>query len=242
MSHNVSRKTQDPDLRKVRAEKILETAGDLLLRFGYNRITIDDIAKYAGVGKGTIYLHWKTREGLFNTVISREFSEVLDVMLNALRQDPAMVLLHNAVRLEFLTVMRRPILKALFTADLELMGNLVTGGVSHAMNVKFDQMFEKYLELMAEHGLIRKDLAIQELMYAWSATSLGFFLIDPFSTEEFPFDLERKADLLADTIRKMFGVENDHDPAAMASVVPLVVELLTDISEQYHAEVRKAYE
>ena len=43
-------------------------------------------------------------------------------------------------------------------------------------------------------------------------------------------------------IHKVFSVENDHDPAAMASVVPLVVELLTDISEQYHAEVRKAYE
>jgi len=56
------------------------------------------------------------------------------------------------------------------------------------MNVKFDQMFEKYLRLMAEHGLIRKDLAIQELMYAWSAASLGFYLIDPFSTEEFSFD------------------------------------------------------
>lgn len=242
MSPTGSTKTQESDIRKVRAEKILETAGDLLLRFGYNRITIDDIAKYAGVGKGTIYLHWKTREDLFNAVVAREFSEVLDEMFDALGRDPEALLLHNAMRLEFLAVMRRPILRALFTADLDLMGSLAGGGVNHALDIQMDHMFEKYLVLMVENGLVRPDLNAQELRYAWSATTLGFFMVDPFSSEQFPLDLERKADLLADTMRRAFEIENDQTAEIMARILPRVIQLLTDISEQYHAEVRKAYE
>jgi AcrR family transcriptional regulator len=33
--------------------------------YGYKRVTIDDLAAGAGIGKSTIYLHWKTREALF---------------------------------------------------------------------------------------------------------------------------------------------------------------------------------
>ncbi len=48
--------------RQERAERILDAAAALIQRWGYNKTTIDDIAKQAGVAKGTIYLHWKTRD------------------------------------------------------------------------------------------------------------------------------------------------------------------------------------
>ena len=51
--------------REERADRILDAAANLILRWGYKKTTIDDIAKQAGVAKGTIYLHWKTREDLF---------------------------------------------------------------------------------------------------------------------------------------------------------------------------------
>ena len=43
--------------RRVRADRILDTARELLLLWGYRRVTIDELARRAGVGKGTIYLH-----------------------------------------------------------------------------------------------------------------------------------------------------------------------------------------
>jgi len=48
--------------RRERAQRILDAAATLLLRWGFQKTTIDDIARLAGVAKGTIYLHWKTRE------------------------------------------------------------------------------------------------------------------------------------------------------------------------------------
>ncbi|MEP6707325.1 MAG: helix-turn-helix domain-containing protein [Pyrinomonadaceae bacterium] len=41
---------------------ILDAADRLLARYGYRKMTMDDIAQEVGIGKGTIYLHFKSKE------------------------------------------------------------------------------------------------------------------------------------------------------------------------------------
>jgi AcrR family transcriptional regulator len=72
-----SDRLQDPRDRQARAARILEVTAELLLRHGYRRVTIDDIARHADIGKGTIYLHWKTRDDLFRAVFEREVLQAL---------------------------------------------------------------------------------------------------------------------------------------------------------------------
>src|SRR5208282_2407967 len=110
-------RVQDIQSRKARAELILDSASDLLLRWGYKRITMEDVAKQAGIGKGTLYLHWKTREELFYAVVMRAQLGAVDEQLAALHRDPREAQLHRLVKWKFLTTMRRPILKAVFAAD-----------------------------------------------------------------------------------------------------------------------------
>ena len=47
--------------RTVR-DAILDATDDLLTRFGYKRMTIDDLAREVGIGKGTVYLHFRSKE------------------------------------------------------------------------------------------------------------------------------------------------------------------------------------
>jgi hypothetical protein len=37
----------------TRADRILDAAGSLLLRHGYRKVNVEDIARQAGIGKGT---------------------------------------------------------------------------------------------------------------------------------------------------------------------------------------------
>jgi len=60
------------DERKLREERLLDAATTLLVHWGYRKTTIDDVAREAGVGKGTIYLHWKDKNDLFRAAIWRE--------------------------------------------------------------------------------------------------------------------------------------------------------------------------
>jgi AcrR family transcriptional regulator len=52
-------KTGDP---KQLADRILDAADRLLARYGYQKMTIDDLAREVGIGKGTVYLHFRSKE------------------------------------------------------------------------------------------------------------------------------------------------------------------------------------
>lgn len=46
---------------EVRAA-FLDAADHLLARYGYRKMTMEDIAQEVGTGKGTIYLHFESKE------------------------------------------------------------------------------------------------------------------------------------------------------------------------------------
>ena len=89
--------------------RILDAAGELLLTFGYRKVTVDDVARRAGVGKGTVYLHWASKLELFATVLIRDGAEIVVEQLSAFRTDPAEIRLHRTMRGLFLLVMHRPL-------------------------------------------------------------------------------------------------------------------------------------
>jgi len=47
--------------RTVR-DAILDATDELLIKFGYKKMTIDDLAREVGIGKGTVYLHFPSKE------------------------------------------------------------------------------------------------------------------------------------------------------------------------------------
>ena len=44
--------------------RIIEAASDLMLRRGFDRMTVDDVASAAGVGKATVYRRWPSKDDL----------------------------------------------------------------------------------------------------------------------------------------------------------------------------------
>src|SRR5215469_2386920 len=97
----VTERAYDAETRRAREERILDVAADLLQRLGYGRLTMDDVAAQAGIGKGTIYLHWKSREALFQAVLQRELAALLQQLDSAVEQDPHNALPHRLGRVYF---------------------------------------------------------------------------------------------------------------------------------------------
>lgn len=58
-------------------EAILDATEQLLGRFGYRKMTVDDIARAAGVGKGTIYLHFPSKDEVALSTIERIVDRVV---------------------------------------------------------------------------------------------------------------------------------------------------------------------
>jgi AcrR family transcriptional regulator len=234
-------RAQDTRARKIRAGRIMDAAAELLLRLGYKRVTIDDVAAHAGIGKGTIYLHYRTREELFYSVIMREQANATAELIEALRRDPREALLHRLVRMKYLTMMRRPILKALVAADPDILGRLVSSADTADLGRLQGLVSNEYFQLLIDNGLIRPGLSVPELFYAVGAVTLGFFTGDAFleAFGEGPA-LERKADLLESAVERAFSLPASEE--VLKKIAPPVVELYEKTREISEAYLRRAYE
>jgi AcrR family transcriptional regulator len=66
----------------VKRSQILRAATDVFSAREFHTVPVDDVATAAGVGKGTLYLYFPTKEQLFYATII----EALDVLLDALER------------------------------------------------------------------------------------------------------------------------------------------------------------
>jgi AcrR family transcriptional regulator len=63
-------------------DSILDATDRLLARFGYRKMTVEDIAAEAGIGKGTIYLHFTSKE----EVVLSHIDRIVDRLNGQLRE------------------------------------------------------------------------------------------------------------------------------------------------------------
>lgn len=63
---------------------IFDSAIKVFSSYGYDAATVDEVAINAGVAKGTLYYHFKSKEDLFNFIIKEGVNFIKDEVENAL--------------------------------------------------------------------------------------------------------------------------------------------------------------
>jgi AcrR family transcriptional regulator len=70
-----------------REELIVNAALDEFTRNGFAATRMDDIAKKAGVAKGTLYLYFRNKQSLFQAILQRELSPLVEAAAGALQPE-----------------------------------------------------------------------------------------------------------------------------------------------------------
>jgi AcrR family transcriptional regulator len=212
-----------------RAERILDAAAELVLRWGYKRVTIDEVAKLAGIGKGTVYLHFRTREALFIAVLLRDSLDLAGEFVEAIREDPAEMLPHRQVRRAYLGVMRRPLLRAMFSRDAEVLGVLAhEAKVAPLRTAKFG-LTGDFHGLLREYGIMRTDLDLEAQQYAMTAVQSGFYLVDPLTLGLSDLDLTAKAETLSRIIRHAVELPGTPDADVLRALAPKAIAIFEQL-------------
>jgi AcrR family transcriptional regulator len=73
--------------KEVVKDAILDATDRLLARFGYRKMTVEDIAAEAGIGKGTIYLHFNSKEEVVLSHIDRIVERLQERLKEIARSD-----------------------------------------------------------------------------------------------------------------------------------------------------------
>jgi len=197
---------------------MLDAAGELLLAHGYRRVTVDDVARRAGVGKGTVYLHFASKLDLFAGVLLRDSAGITRDLLHALRADPRDAALDATMRTTFLAVQRRPLTRALHTRDVDMLGAIATDTKAGLEVVTDKSAFAaEHFALLHRHGLLAEDPATTpDLAYRFGAACTGFFL-DHLVPAGAGMDATARADALAAVVRAAFTPPGEPDRDALAA-------------------------
>src|SRR5580704_16234461 len=64
-------------------DAILDAMERLLARYGYKKTTVDDLAREAGIGKGTVYLSFPSKEEVALSSIDRVKEKLVEIAHSA---------------------------------------------------------------------------------------------------------------------------------------------------------------
>lgn len=229
------RPRQDPARRRERAHRILDATAELVLRWGYDKTTIDDIARRADVAKGTIYLHWTTRDALFAALLRRERLATLTRVRDGMAADPDAGTLRDLLRRMALELLRRPLMRAALLGDSEVLGKLTRQKRAAELPEPTREAFADYLAELLRHGAVRADLSPVEHVNVLVSVIYGFLMVPGMLPDAYRLPDERLADLLADAGERALGTGReppDRERAAIRAATRTYVDRVTGLAER----------
>src|SRR5262245_21630129 len=161
---------------------MLDSAAELLVRWGYQRVTIDDVARHAGIGKGTVYLHFRSKDALFLTVLMRVHRALSERAAERMETDPREVLPSRMMRHVYEEMTEDPVARSLYLGDVEVLGKLVHEAAESLgeFTARRQEAVVEHIRLLADAGCLRPGLDPESALYTFSAVGMGFVVIDGF--------------------------------------------------------------
>jgi AcrR family transcriptional regulator len=103
-----------------RRERLLESAASLFSRWGFDKTSVDDIAREAGISKGAVYLEFPNKDALFKAVMHWEFARYMQDWLRRFQKDHGDWSFARMIQHSIAAVDSNPFVKALLMRDQRL--------------------------------------------------------------------------------------------------------------------------
>jgi AcrR family transcriptional regulator len=232
-----------PEAPDPRLERVLDSAAELLIRWGYQRVTIDEVARHAGIGKGTVYLHFRSKDALFLTVLLRVQRRMTGRMADRMAADAREVLPSRTMRMLYEELSADPVARSFYLGDVEVLGRLVheASGTIGELSKLREAAVAHHMSLLWEAGCLRPGLDPDSALYAFAAVAAGFLLVDGFGYARLLPDTAARTELLEQSIAATVEAP-DPPEAELRRVAPEIAEryrsLLVHIDNEWRSRVR----
>lgn len=177
-------------------KRITDATIRLVLRQGYDKTTIQDIAREAGLARGTIYTKWPTKADLFASILWSESMAYMDAWYAFVEHDPAGGSLRGIYRNALLALRQNPFILALYTQNRLVLGSFVHEESFTEAMTGMVLWNVRWLGLLQEHELIRPDIDVEATAWIEVIFRQGLLSI--------PLDLEAHPHLDYETILDLF--------------------------------------
>ena len=106
----------------TRRERVLDVMADLVIRQGYDKTSIREIAEEAGLGRGLIYVLFRNKDDILDALIRRELLAYITAWMEQIEADPHGGTIGGIYRAILVAIRQRPFMAALMRRDRRLWG------------------------------------------------------------------------------------------------------------------------
>jgi len=110
-----------PATMKTKEKDILSTAAMLFKRYGFKKVSVEEICRYAGVSKATFYKYYEGKEGVIRRFLEIMFEDMIKRSYDMLHSDLDLKDKFDKViimKLEFIDELGEEVVKALYDYPL----------------------------------------------------------------------------------------------------------------------------
>lgn len=161
-----------------RERRILDAAANLFTHYGYDKTTVSDIAQEAGVSKGAIYLHFESKDDLFEALLMREIQKYTENLLALIEADPHGGTMAGVYKNTLYALNQSPFMSVIFKQDKHVLGNYVRKPGSLFQDRKNQSMRHEFLKMMQDAGAVRQDIDPQVTAHIMNMLAYGLVSMD----------------------------------------------------------------
>jgi AcrR family transcriptional regulator len=224
-----------PD-KNERQQQILDAAAAVIIRLGYDKTTMRDIAEAAGASRRTVYLYFKGKEHLFEALLYREYMQYAQTWLEQIDADPRGGTVGGFYRALFHSVNSRPLIASILRRDRHVVGNYLRkrDNLFTQMNSMVDTT--GFFQALQAARAIRQDIDAAVILHIIEMLSYGQLTIADFKPPgQFPpYDAVMEA--LADMMdRALMPADGGNSEAGKA-----IVRQITDAAREQIERIKRA--
>jgi AcrR family transcriptional regulator len=213
-----------------RQQQILDAAVAQIIRHGYDKTTMGDIADEAGVSRGTVYLYFKGKDELFEALVYREYLEYARIWLELVESDPRGGTVGGYYRATLSAVNSRPLIQALMRRDPRIVGSYLRKRDNLFAWIQTGPIVPETLRSLQKAGTIRKDVDANVAAHIIEMLGYGQVSIAEWKPADQlpPYDMvmETLADMMDRYLAPRGGGNNEAGKAIIRRVVARAIAQL----------------
>ncbi|RCV47861.1 TetR/AcrR family transcriptional regulator [Marinitenerispora sediminis] len=184
-----------PDRRNA----VLDRARDLFLEKGYDRTTMAEIARRAGVGKGAVYLEFPSKEALLDALLVRSTRSLTREVRALVAAHGGPVPVSAAWRFGVEALLHDEFMLACYLAEADVLGGYLRRKGPRRYGPRLDWLVD-FITESQQAGVVRADLDPRAAATVMSVFAVGLASTAPVMGPLSRDRLRESVDLFADLV------------------------------------------
>ena len=186
-----------------RQEQILDAAASVIIRLGYDKTTMKDIADEAGVSRRTVYLYFKGKEELFEALLYREWLRYAQTWLETIESDPRGGTLGGFFRATMRAVNSHPLNASMMRRDRRVIGNYLRKPDNLFAWLETSSISADFIRAMQAAGAVRPELDPEVTAHIIEVLGYGQLTITDFKPPDQIPPYEAVTEAIADMMDRL---------------------------------------